>query len=299
MSDHHDIDFLGIGAQKAATSWLWRNLKRHPGVWMPPRKELHYFDRSLEYPSPSHIAADSLWQRLVGRAPHERRGRALLRRELFEAVRAGRWHDARWTTRYFLGQPSDAWYRSLFASGRGRLRGEITPSYSILDAKDVARVRELFPDLRVIYVLRNPIDRAWSHVRFAWTIGALRDINDVDEVAAFVASPMQALRSDYLRTLSIWRGCYPERQIHVGFYDEIVSEPDRALAAVLEFLGLPPLPAGVATLTDKVNPSRAVDMPPAIRQLLERAYASQIEELAGMFGGWCEAWRRGLHADRA
>lgn len=31
-------DFLGIGAQKAGTSWLWENLRRHPGIWMPPRK---------------------------------------------------------------------------------------------------------------------------------------------------------------------------------------------------------------------------------------------------------------------
>ena len=36
--------FLGIGAQKAATSWFWTNLRAHPEVWMPPFKELHYFD---------------------------------------------------------------------------------------------------------------------------------------------------------------------------------------------------------------------------------------------------------------
>ena len=36
--------FLCIGAQKAATSWLHKNLLEHPDVWMPPLKELHYFD---------------------------------------------------------------------------------------------------------------------------------------------------------------------------------------------------------------------------------------------------------------
>ena len=38
-------DFLGIGAQKAGTTWLHANLAKHPGVMMPKRKELHYFNR--------------------------------------------------------------------------------------------------------------------------------------------------------------------------------------------------------------------------------------------------------------
>ena len=37
--------FLGIGAQKAASSWLYRSLFTHPDVYMPPIKELSYFGR--------------------------------------------------------------------------------------------------------------------------------------------------------------------------------------------------------------------------------------------------------------
>jgi len=42
--------FLGIGAQKCATTWLSHNLSRHPEIWMPPRKELHYFDYRIKDP---------------------------------------------------------------------------------------------------------------------------------------------------------------------------------------------------------------------------------------------------------
>ena len=38
-------DFLCIGAQKAGTGWLYEQLREHPDFWMPPLKELHYFDR--------------------------------------------------------------------------------------------------------------------------------------------------------------------------------------------------------------------------------------------------------------
>ncbi len=36
--------FLVIGAQKAGTTWLDRNLRTHPQIWVPPEKEIHYFD---------------------------------------------------------------------------------------------------------------------------------------------------------------------------------------------------------------------------------------------------------------
>src|SRR5438045_2764086 len=38
-------DFFCIGAQKAGTGWLYEQLRSHRDFWMPPMKELHYFDR--------------------------------------------------------------------------------------------------------------------------------------------------------------------------------------------------------------------------------------------------------------
>src|SRR5205085_9115453 len=38
-------DFLCMGAQRAGTGWLYEQLRNHPDFWMPPLKELHYFDR--------------------------------------------------------------------------------------------------------------------------------------------------------------------------------------------------------------------------------------------------------------
>jgi hypothetical protein len=41
-------DFLGIGAQKAGTTWLFHHLGRHPGVRFPAGKEVHFWDRRGE-----------------------------------------------------------------------------------------------------------------------------------------------------------------------------------------------------------------------------------------------------------
>ena len=42
--NHRFPDFLCIGAQKAGTTWLYDNLKKHPDLGLPDVKELHYFD---------------------------------------------------------------------------------------------------------------------------------------------------------------------------------------------------------------------------------------------------------------
>jgi hypothetical protein len=39
------IQFLGIGAQKAGTSWLFANLRHHPSLFLPEGKKLHFFDK--------------------------------------------------------------------------------------------------------------------------------------------------------------------------------------------------------------------------------------------------------------
>lgn len=41
-------NFLGIGAPRAGTSWIARNLAQHPDVFIPYKKEVHFFDASYE-----------------------------------------------------------------------------------------------------------------------------------------------------------------------------------------------------------------------------------------------------------
>lgn len=80
--DREIPDFIGIGAPRSGTIWLWRNLKNHPDIWMSPRKKLHYFDRAVEYPSPSHLACRQPIKRMFGMQPYT----VKYRMELFKAT---------------------------------------------------------------------------------------------------------------------------------------------------------------------------------------------------------------------
>jgi len=115
-------DFLGIGAAKTGTSWLWKNLKRHRDIWTPKSKEIHFFDRRIE-------------NRLFPLIPNE----------LEAKIR----------------------YSSFFLRGKlmGKLTGEVTPAYAILPEEKIKLINSWMPDVKIIFIMRDPVLRAWSQAK--------------------------------------------------------------------------------------------------------------------------------------
>lgn len=284
-------DFLGIGAQKAATNWIWHNLRQHPDIWVPPYKELHYFDRSTRYPSPSYLSSPRVVTRLTSKERHNVEFRRLFIHNLASSVRHARWSDLRWQLRHFFGYYDDHWYVSLFREGAGKVKGEITPSYSILEDTDVKAIRGTLPSLKIIFIMRNPIDRAWSHVRFDWTTGRFANIDSMEAITAFIESPNQSLRSDYIRTIDIWAKYFPPEQLFVGFYDDVIGNPAGLLDDLHRFLGVSPRTYETAgKVTEKIFTSNEKRIPAELLRYLAERYRPDIEQLSRQFGGHAASW---------
>lgn len=287
----HKVDFLGIGVQKAATSWLWQNLRHHPDIWVPPQKELHYFDRSPKYSSPSYLASKHLIHRLVGLESYNKRFKTLLINKLRRAIESKDWERISWYLRYCLGTYNDDWYLSLFEFGEGKIKGEITPSYSILDLEDVKQIEEILPELKIILVLRNPIERAWSHIRYDWTRQLFDNISNAYKIKSFIEAPDQTLRSDYVRMLKIWSSCFPREQIYVGFYDDVVHKPQEIIQDILEFLGVKNLGNFNNTaINRKVNVSKKMNIPSDVQYYLANKYYPELQKLNDLVGGHSVVW---------
>lgn len=259
---------------------------------MPPVKELHYFDRDLSYPSPSYLSSDSIFERLIGRDRYNQRFRKRLFRELVKDVVWFRFSNLLWTRRYFLEPCSTEWYKSLFERGGSKLKGEITPAYSILDYDDVASIAEVFPDLKILFLVRNPIYRAWSHAKYDYTTGKISDLEDVREVKSLVDKPVQELRSDYLRTYQIWTDVFGEEQICVGYYDQIQEDPEGLLMEIGDFLGLssPESLFNPQSSERRVNATKSTKIPEEARLYLARKYIEDLKGLRELFGGYAEEW---------
>jgi len=259
---------------------------------MPPLKELHYFDQRLNEPSFGAPVA-----RLLGREYSEHTGRwyaSFWRQELQKRVRAQRKkfdpQSAMWDLRFFARSPSAKWYASLFQQAKGRVAGEITPEYSILDEEVVAHIHDLMPNAKIILLMRNPIERDYSGV-----VRHLRDARKMGkaEMDEFLATRFDgggpSRRADYLQILQKWQRFYPDDQIFVGFIEDIHFHPVRLLRHIYKFLGVDPSHAQKA-LKRKVNARAPQEMPASAASHLARRYHENLQPLSERFGGYASFW---------
>jgi len=274
------VDFMGIGVQNSATSWLSKNLRNHPECWLPPRKELHYFDRSLQYPSPSFLATDDFQERLKSNEEHNIKFRKKMH-NIFDNIKInGSMSTLNWFKCYLYGTPSAAWYRSLFLEGEGKIKGEITPAYSILTKQDIMHIKTLFPQIKIILLLRDPIERAWSQIRFFMKVGRLRQDSSIEEIKALIESPIQVTRGDYLDILQRWQSVFPSSQIFIGYYDEIQESPQKFLYKVFDFLGLDTTKSTYKSIDEQINVSISKEIPPEIKSYLKEKYLEEMKILS-------------------
>src|ERR1044072_5098358 len=129
-------DFLCVGAHKAGTTWLYQQLDSHPDFWMPPVKELHYFDQLSRVQHPPPRCRDERDSQFFQRLKHLS-AKANLDLEN---------------------------YGKLFELKGSFLSGDISPNYSTLGSKLIRQIIGYFPDLKVIFLARDPVQRFWSHL---------------------------------------------------------------------------------------------------------------------------------------
>ena len=232
-------NFLGIGAQKAGTTWLHENLRHHPDLLLPEAKEVHYFNRDFH-----------------------------------RSLRS---------------------YSAIFEAGRDKVRGEITPAYSILPLRRIRFIRKIMPDVRLILLLRDPVDRAWSQALYGMVQYGERPYAGIsrEELLGYLNADWSVRRGDYLTILDHWLSVFPPEQMLIGFFEEIASDPQGLLSRVFHHIGVR------SDVDWSAFPSREVvlkgpeiPMPPEVRELLEARYGPQREALRARLGTAADTWHR-------
>lgn len=277
-------DFFCIGAQKGGTRWLYDQLQLHPDFWMPPVKELHYFDRRR--PSDTSVSLERRATRHFS-GTNRRRTRAALRPldqrdiDFLAAYVRMRW----WRTDLEA-------YARLFTLKGDLLSGDITPDYSTLPSRTIGRIVARFPKARVVFIARDPVERAWSHLVMHMQRGEIdRDI-DADAVMRLVRKRFVASRSYPTEIVARWRRHVPEAQFGLFLFDDLIADAEDFRRRILAFLGADPrkgsgvIPPG---FNRKENPEK-VRLSPAIRERLGRHFAAELKACGEHFGGAAKGW---------
>ena len=209
----------------------------------------------------------------------------------------------------------EAWYRGQFPSrpwlrltgGRSRrlpLVGEASPSY-VLHPHAPARVRELVPDVRLVVLLRDPVDRALSHYNHEVALGReplsfeealereperldgeLERLGDTSYFSHAWWDHTYLARGRYAEQLERWLAVFPREQLLVLASERLRADPARTYAHVLEHLGASPydLPRYPSIFEREYAP-----MAEETRRRLEEAFAPHNERLYALLGedlGW-------------
>ena len=249
-------DFVGVGVQKGGTSWLAEMIAQHPGVLMR-KKEINFFVRN-----------------------------------------------------YHRGY---GWYHRWFRDKNGRLAGEFTQSYIISPRPDPTHrefypnwnprrtllfwrkqpsardeLKKRYPEVRVLAIFRNPVDRAWSEYWF-WRRRKERNKKRYVSFEKMWADDGRWIqtRGFYADQLASWREAFPD--FGVFFYDDIKRDPVGLAQEVYRFIGLDDffIPKDYERTVNKTD---YTPMPPATRSMLVEFYRDQIIRFSNMTGRDLAHW---------
>jgi len=271
------IFIIGVGAQKAGTTWLYDYLGRHPQVAMSPLKELHYFDQRFrpdlcgiwekEFERQTSAAIALLTNGKTGSLSHVQ--------ALIDRVRMN--VDPAAYLEYF---------DRLATHGRA-VMGEITPSYSLLPKEGFAEIRSMIglagADPRIVFILRDPAERFWSQCRFESS--ADRPVESV--YAQALADPQFLERTRYDATIARLRAVFRPQELLILFYEDLFS--GLAIERLCRFLGI------AATQADpnrRLNVSAKGALAAERRKQLKKVFAPVYAFVEQEFGSEVPAaWR--------
>lgn len=277
-------DFLCIGAQRSGTTWLYQNLSAHPQIWLPPIKELHYFsaqDKSLKRKLNVYL------RHLRVRILDSFRDVFSLNVELPEKLA--------WDLHYFLGKHNNAWYVALFRPATGQIAGEVTPDYAALNIEKIREIQTLNPKLKIIYLMRDPLERSWSGATKDLARQRRRQLEAVPDIELYkkINGPGTMLRSNHLLVLEKWESVFDEEQFFIGFFEDVVDRPQELLQRLFRFLDISDSSEHISPeINKKVNTAGKYKspIPGKFKVHLAKQQINQLRELSKRFGGPTNEW---------
>lgn len=250
-------DFLIVGPQRTGTTWLHAHLRFHPQIFLSEPKELFFFS-SLKTPeSPRFKSSELSWYLQFFRDPP--------------------WRAAAKTALCLWR------YRELY---RPLVRGEATATYAALERDVIEDITALNPDIRVLLMIRNPIDRAWSHAKKDLVRNRGRRFEDVSEgeFVEFFTSDYQRRCAHYVENHDTWASLVKPGHLFVGLFDDIARRPAQLLLEVMSFLGVGSDRRYIAAdVAEAVNPTASSGIPERHRRFLQALLASDLNALKQRF----------------
>jgi hypothetical protein len=268
---------LGIGAQKAGTTWLYTYLRNNPDVGMAKLKEFHTFDAYYLPELCGSFHRNKLAKLKARNLKVEASNKRQPRRPTVLSTLVGMHYNLQLYVHYF----------EEMARRDVKLVGEITPSYSMLNAEHFRGIRDLLSSkfrLKFVFLMRDPIERCYSALRMmdqrAHVRGRDPATNAELKFRDEIVTDACRLRTQYERTMTELEQVFDRKQIFYGIYESFFRE--EKVAELCEFLEIRYTPPKVDERSN-ASPTRGALSQGDI-DFARRLYAPTCDFCAARFG---------------
>lgn len=233
---------------KCGTTALHRYLDSHPEIAMTDWKELNFF---IGGDKPPHDRVDDWWQ-------------------------TGQWHRG------------VEWYATQFDE-RVPVKGESSPGYTSPDHAHAAaaRMADVVPGVRLLYLVRDPVQRAVSQYRHHRRDGAER--RPVGEAVLDPASQYLS-RSRYLERLGPFLDRFPLDQLHIIVQERLSADPRRELEQVYAHVGADPSRARTVSRLRPEPDRDARPLPAKLVAAIRERLVDDVSRLRRLMGDDLPEW---------
>ncbi len=260
--------YLGAGAMKAGTTWLYAQLIDHPDLYFSPEKEIHFIDY---YFNKTSVLSQE--------------GRLKRTKEAFvrNADRAypGYNHNLKWYSLYLEKNVDFLWYKNLFSlNSTNKLNCDFSNLTCQINEKNWNTISSLVENLKVTYVLRDPLNRLWSHLKFHHQYAGLKmDFEkwSVLEFKDYIEKPFIKVNSEYGRWHNIMQKSLSKNSYKVFYFEDFINDSVETLITLEKFLEIRHHDFKLEKINNKVNASVSKPMPLNFREASKHILAAEYD----------------------
>lgn len=261
--------FLSVGAMKAGTTWLYGILEHHPDLYFTPEKEIHFLS---DFYLKSQAIQDP--QRL--RNAKRKLGMDVGHIGVYKFL-------SRWYAMYLEKPDTFKWYERIFSLNRSKkFNCDFSNLTCHLESDHWQDLKSKTEELKVIYILRDPLKRLWSHVKFhhefvgqqpdfgTWTQSQFKD---------FISKEFITSNGAYSQNITKLQEALSKDELKLFYFEDLVGRSKETLFELETFLDISHHTYEDERLNKKSNASRKIPMPDAFLEVAKPYIASELNSL--------------------
>jgi len=166
-----------------------------------------------------------------------------------------------------------------------KVRGEASTTYAVMAKDLIEESLILNSDLKAIIMLRNPIDRAWSHAKMELVRDRkFEDVPEKEFIDFFQDSYIESC-GNYTPIIENWYSILKAENIFTGIFDDISKSPHELLFKIYNFLGVKAESKYMPQLAQKrINETKKTPIPDRYRNLLEDMFKDEVARINTKYG---------------